>query len=55
MFDPSYRGSVTATRLIPSGREEKRIGETKNESIFGVSPVDGGFGAGRAIPSTNAE
>jgi len=28
-----------AIRLIPGGRYEKRIGETKNEFIFGVSPV----------------
>jgi hypothetical protein len=32
----SYR-SLTATRLIPGGRYEKRTGEMKNEFIFGAA------------------
>jgi hypothetical protein len=34
MFDPSHRGSLTPNRLIPGGRYEKRIGQTKNAFIW---------------------
>jgi hypothetical protein len=38
MFDPSYRGSLKATRLIPGGRYEKRNRRNEKRIFFGVGP-----------------
>jgi hypothetical protein len=42
MFDPSYRGSLKATRLIPGGGYEKRNRRNEKRIFFGVSAVCAG-------------